>query len=229
MNARTTLIPVILCFAFVASIVSGQSTTVASSPHLERFEYFQPRMGTVFHLIICAADKKSADDGAEAAWQRVDQLNKTLSDYDPDSELNRLCRLTDNGPMTESVPVGDDLWDILLRSVDAARLKMEANTILQRGVSGGAVPSERYVIAQANMLRLTVDVGHNPDLDALLDKTTVAAARDAAARVHQYNAILLRGVTSGFSDLELPERLTQLVAACDKLQAEIGSHQTLAP
>jgi len=151
----------------------------------------------------------AAKEQVDAADRQVAAANEQLA-YAKESERQR------RSSAIEGLRMG--------LSVDAARLKMEANTILQRGVSGGAVPSERYVIAQANMLRLTVDVGHNPDLDALLDKATVAAARDAAARVHQYNAILLRGVTSGFSDLELPEHLTRLVAACDKLQADIGSH-----
>jgi thiamine biosynthesis lipoprotein len=111
-----------LCMALLIcnSAVRAQPSTQPSA--LQRFEYVEPKMGTVFHLLIWAPDQKSADDGAQAAWNRVDQLTKTLSDYDPDSELNKLCRLTDSGPMANAIPVSDDLWVMLVRSVEAARL-----------------------------------------------------------------------------------------------------------
>jgi thiamine biosynthesis lipoprotein len=88
---------------------------------LQRFEYSAPKMGTVFDLIIWAPDQKSADNAADAAWARVDQLNRIFSDYDPESELNHLSRMTDQGPMTQAVPVSDDMWSLLGYSVDAAR------------------------------------------------------------------------------------------------------------
>jgi thiamine biosynthesis lipoprotein len=45
-----------------------------------------------------------------------------LSDYDPQSELNRLSRLTDDGPMKQPVAISDDFYLILQHSLDAARL-----------------------------------------------------------------------------------------------------------
>src|SRR5215472_966605 len=81
---------------------------------LQRFEYSAPKMGTVFELIIWSPDQKTADDAADAAWGRVDQLNKTFSDYDPESELNHLSRMTDNGPMRQPVAVSEDMWSMLI-------------------------------------------------------------------------------------------------------------------
>jgi len=86
----------------------------------ERYEYQQPKMGTLFRLVVWAPDEKTAGDAAEAAWNRIDQLNNTFSDYDADSELNRLSRRTDAGPMAEPVDVSEDLWDLLCIAVDAA-------------------------------------------------------------------------------------------------------------
>jgi thiamine biosynthesis lipoprotein len=77
-------------------------------------------MGTVFRLVIWADDEKLAGDAAEAAWNRIDQLNAIFSDYEPESELNRLSRRTDAGPMTDPVDVSEDMWDLLCHSVDAA-------------------------------------------------------------------------------------------------------------
>ena len=51
---------------------------------------------------------------------------KTLSAKSPNSELNKLCRLTDSGAMTQPVAVSDDLWVMLVRSVEAARLSSGA-------------------------------------------------------------------------------------------------------
>jgi thiamine biosynthesis lipoprotein len=76
----------------------------------------------VFQLILWAPDQAQADAAAKAAWARIDALNKTLSDYDPDSELNRLCRMTDKGPMKEPVEVSDDLCLILQRAIEAAEV-----------------------------------------------------------------------------------------------------------
>jgi thiamine biosynthesis lipoprotein len=106
-----------LIFAICAAFLSGS----AARADLQRFEYSAPKMGTVFDLIIWSPDQTTADDAADAAWQRVDQLNKIFSDYDPDSELNHLSRMTDKGPMAQGVPVSDDMWAVLLYAIDAAK------------------------------------------------------------------------------------------------------------
>ena len=106
---------------FVIAISAALLPAVAAHAEDQRFEYSAPKMGTVFDLIIWAPDQKTADDAAEAAWARVDQLNKIFSDYDPDSELSHLSRMTDHGPMQQAVPVSDDMWDMLVHSLDAAR------------------------------------------------------------------------------------------------------------
>jgi thiamine biosynthesis lipoprotein len=78
-------------------------------------------MGTGFRVEIYAPAKDQADAAAEAAYARIDQLNDTLTDYDPKSELSQLGLRTADGPMAEPVHVSDDLWNMLVASVDAAR------------------------------------------------------------------------------------------------------------
>lgn len=97
-----------------------QPTTQKSDLH--RFVFEKPEMGTLFRLVLWAPDQASADSAAAAAWGRVEQLNRTLSDYDPQSELSRLCAMTDDGPMAQPVHVGDDLWTVIATSVEASRL-----------------------------------------------------------------------------------------------------------
>ena len=80
---------------------------------LTRFEFTQPQMGMPFRLVLYAPDKVTAGQAATAAFSRVKQLNDSLSDYDPDSELSRLSQSSGKGI---DVPVGKDLWLVLWRA-----------------------------------------------------------------------------------------------------------------
>jgi thiamine biosynthesis lipoprotein len=57
----------------------------------ERIEAFQTCMGTQFRVTVRAADIRGAQRAIAAAFQRGAELDAKLSDYIPDSELNRLC------------------------------------------------------------------------------------------------------------------------------------------
>jgi len=94
----------------------------ARAADLQQFTYQQQKMGTIFQIVLYCDNEKIADDAAEAAWNRIDKLNDTFSDYDPNSELSLLSRKTDSGPMPASVDVSDDMWDLLTRCVEAAQL-----------------------------------------------------------------------------------------------------------
>ena len=94
---------------------------VKEAAELQRFEYVAPKMGTVFRIVFYAPDKAAADRAANAAWARVDQLNATLSDYDPNSELGKLGQRTLDGPMPAPVPVSDDVYRMVELSIDAAK------------------------------------------------------------------------------------------------------------
>ncbi len=103
--------------ALLAALLAG----CGSQPHdLKPFEFIQPKMGTGFRIVIYAPAEGIAKRAADAAFARVDQLNATLSDYNPSSELSRLSLMTEQGPMTAPVNVGDDLWNVLVRSREAS-------------------------------------------------------------------------------------------------------------
>ncbi len=99
----------ILAFYFSASAVRAQT--------LERFEFEHGAMGTKFRVVLYAQHPADANRAAAAAFRRVDQLDATLSDYDPLSELSRL---SNTAGADEWVSVGDDLWSVLLRSAHLA-------------------------------------------------------------------------------------------------------------
>lgn len=90
------------------------SLNAAPETALERFEYSQRLMGISFDISVYAPSEAVANEAAEAAFGRIRQLNAIFSDYEPDSELNRLCKTAGMG---RSVPVSRELFEILETSV----------------------------------------------------------------------------------------------------------------
>ncbi len=70
-------------------------------------------MGVQWRLVLYATDKAIANNAAENAFSRVKELNKILSDYDPESQLNKLCRLSGPG---NPIPVSPALFSVLKKS-----------------------------------------------------------------------------------------------------------------
>lgn len=88
-----------------------------------RMEFSHPQMGTMFSIVLYTADEETGRKAAEAAFARIDSLNAHLSDYLPESELNRLCALSGNG---QKVPVSEDLWRVMARAQLFSRLSQGA-------------------------------------------------------------------------------------------------------
>jgi thiamine biosynthesis lipoprotein len=75
----------------------------------ERFEAVEPQMGTLVRIQLYAADQAQAAAAFRAAFDRIGELNRHLSDYEPDSELNRLRLAAPDRP----TPVSADLFAVL--------------------------------------------------------------------------------------------------------------------
>jgi thiamine biosynthesis lipoprotein len=90
----------------------------ARGAQLTRYEYSLPRMGTIFHIELYAADDATASKAAEAAFARAEELEQIMSDYRQDSELMRLAREGARAP----VPVSDDLYAVLAKSIRISEL-----------------------------------------------------------------------------------------------------------
>jgi thiamine biosynthesis lipoprotein len=69
-------------------------------------------MGTLFRIALYATNEPAARAGAEAAFQRVADLDDMMSDYQADSELMRLC----DQPVETPVPVSEDLFKVFERA-----------------------------------------------------------------------------------------------------------------
>jgi FAD:protein FMN transferase len=79
----------------------------------ERFEGVEPHMGTLVRVTIYSKDASPM----RAAFRRIAELDEKLSDYKPDSELNRLCRT-----VSKPVKVSEDLFRVLEASEKLSRL-----------------------------------------------------------------------------------------------------------
>ena len=100
---------VALLIGFAFLVTTGRT---ASAAQLERFEFVEPHMGTLFQIVLFAPELPAAKVAAQAAFTRIEELNRIMSDYAPNSELNRLCQQ----PAGTTVPVSAELFDILQRS-----------------------------------------------------------------------------------------------------------------
>lgn len=82
----------------------------AAETALARFESTQTQMGVPFKIVLYAAGPSAANEAFAAAFARIGELNRVLSDYDPQSELSRLSQAS---PTPQGIKVSDDLWQVL--------------------------------------------------------------------------------------------------------------------
>lgn len=89
-----------------------QNPAVSRDVALERFEFRETHMGSEIKLILYTKGEPAAREASRAVFDRFAELNRILSDYEPDSELNRFCDRAGGPP----VAVSEDLFRILSAS-----------------------------------------------------------------------------------------------------------------
>ena len=87
-----------------------------AQPELHRYEAVEPHMGTLVRITVYAPGEQAAKDAFRAAFDRIRHLDGILSDYRPDSELNRITKAA----VGRAVLVSEDLFAVLGRSQDLA-------------------------------------------------------------------------------------------------------------
>ncbi|MCB1227511.1 MAG: FAD:protein FMN transferase [Verrucomicrobiales bacterium] len=90
---------------------SGESTPTA----LQRWDFSAPVMATTFHIALYAAEEAPARRAAATAFTRAQQLQAIFSDYEPNSELNRLIRAAPDWQ-----PASPPMLDLTQRALDLA-------------------------------------------------------------------------------------------------------------
>ena len=136
-------------------------TGVAGS-ELRRYEAVEPHMGTLVRITLYASGDQAAKDAFSAAFNRIRHLDRILSDYRPDSELNEITKAA----VGRAVRVSEDLFAVLAGSQQLAE------------ATGGA-----FDITQGPVVRLWRDARKTarvPDPAALQD----AARRSGFRKLH---------------------------------------------
>jgi thiamine biosynthesis lipoprotein len=100
-------------FALVWLLGAGLTGTPPETRSPVRFQYDRTEMAVPIKLVFYDLDRDTANRAAESVFQRLKKLNGILSDYDPESELRRLCDTSGEG---RAVPVSDDLWRVLVHA-----------------------------------------------------------------------------------------------------------------
>jgi thiamine biosynthesis lipoprotein len=87
-----------------------------------RHEFSRLMMGVQARIVLFHEDVSVGEEAANAAFDRIAGLDAILSDYRVDSEVNRLCEVFKDGS-GEAIPVSDDLFEVLARSVEFSRAR----------------------------------------------------------------------------------------------------------
>ena len=86
------------------------------SADLRRYDFSGPGMATTFRISLYADDEAKAEAAVDACFKRVEHLNAVCTDYDPSSELMRICAPGVKFPLRVSA----ELFDLLKRAVSLA-------------------------------------------------------------------------------------------------------------
>jgi len=90
---------------------------LTAAPVLHLYEAVEAHMGTLVRIQLYAQDETRAKAAFRAGFDRIAQIDAALSDYRPDSELNRICREAVGRPVT----VSDDLLQLAIVSQQLAQ------------------------------------------------------------------------------------------------------------
>lgn len=70
--------------------MTGHFTSSTYAQSLHRYEFESVHMGITFELIFFASGDSVAQQASKLTFQKIEDLNTILSDYNKDSELNQL-------------------------------------------------------------------------------------------------------------------------------------------
>ena len=83
-----------------------------------QYTFLQIRMGIPVRITLYAPDQATANLASDAAFARFRDLDRVMSDYDPDSELMQLCN---SYQLKKPMKVSDDLFAVLSAAQSLSR------------------------------------------------------------------------------------------------------------
>ncbi len=102
----------------VGTSAAAMDEPATGQPALRRLEYTQIEMAVTVKIVLYSPDAEAATAAAKIAFSRIHALNGILSDYDPESELRRLCDTSGEG---KAVRVSPELWKVLEHAQQVSR------------------------------------------------------------------------------------------------------------
>lgn len=98
-------------FAWVQLAAAQSASDIPANPTaLVRYEFTQVEMAVSVRIVLYSPDSATATTAAKAAFDRIHALNGIMSDYDPQSELRKLCDTAGQG---KAVTVSPELFTVL--------------------------------------------------------------------------------------------------------------------
>ena len=94
---------------FILILLFAAAFSPAYAEAVTRHEWTRPFMGTVFHITVYSSSRNSAEQAVYRAFDRIEELEETLSFYRENSELNQLAA----NAGSEAVIAGPDLFEVL--------------------------------------------------------------------------------------------------------------------
>ncbi len=101
--------------------LTGSAAALHAADAPMRHEFLEVHMGTEWRIVLYAPDKPTAEKASRAAFARIAELELVMSDYNPKSELMKLCAANDADP-GRPVRVSADLLAVLAHADLVARV-----------------------------------------------------------------------------------------------------------
>jgi FAD:protein FMN transferase len=214
--------PAALC-CLTLGISAGAALSGPTAAALHRYEAVEPHMGTLVRITVYSPDEQHARAAFRAGFDRIRDLDTILSDYKPDSELNRVAKTAVGRPTR----VSDDLLAVLAASQELAEATHGAFDITQGPVirlwrdarKSGRLPDESALHdaeTRTGFGKLHVDVtkrtvtfdaaGMALDVGAIGKGYAASEALAAVRRLGCYSALVAISGDLAFSDAPPGER-----------------------
>jgi len=96
-----------MIFRILMTVLASLASVLSAAE--EKFRFERPLMGTKFTVVCFATDRTAATKAADAAFSKAEEVNRTASDYLPQSEL----ALLSSKPVGEAIPLTALLYGLL--------------------------------------------------------------------------------------------------------------------
>jgi thiamine biosynthesis lipoprotein len=175
------------------ALCSGLNVARAVDEPRQHFRFEEAAMGTLFVIEVYAPNALVIEPLIAEAWRKVHALDRSFSDYDPESELMRFCRK----PAGTQVALSSELADIFRKSGEIYRLSGGAfdvtigplKRLWRQTRRDAALPSAER-IAEAKALIGWEKVHLNPDDTASLEQDGMRLDLGGIAKGYAADAVL---------------------------------------